>query len=169
MFHQGRQHTILFCRDIRKIKKELQVVPFSKASAIISEESKKVKASDKEMKKYGDLCEEDKRRHEEALQRYQDHIDEMEIINLHKRKKARKTPQPKKAPKSPKSDEPEKSPKSSDEKKIATKTGKRTVRKTPQPKRAAKSPQFNQTDDSSNDDEQKPKKSPKSNDEKETS
>ena len=62
-----------------------------------------------------------------------------------------------------------KSPKSSDEKKIATKTGKRTVRKTPQPKRAAKSPQFNQTDDSSNDDEQKPKKSPKSNDEKETS
>ena len=116
MFHQGRQHTILFCRDIRKIKKELQVVPFSKASAIISEESKKVKASDKEMKKYRDLCEEDKRRHEEALQRYQDHIDEMEIINLHKRKKARKTPQPKKAPKSPKSDEPEKSPKSNDEK-----------------------------------------------------
>ena len=32
----------------------------------------------------------------------------MEIINLHKRNKARKAPQPKKAPKSPKSDEPKK-------------------------------------------------------------
>ena len=42
------------------------------------------------------------------LQRYQeDSMDEMEIINLHKRcnKKARKTPRPKKAPKSPKSDD----------------------------------------------------------------
>ena len=38
------------------------------------------------MKKYKDLYEEEKQRHEEALQRYQeDHMDEMEIINLHKR------------------------------------------------------------------------------------
>ena len=43
-----------------------------------------------------DLYEEEKRRHEEALQRYQeDHMDEMEIINLHKRCN-KKTPQPKK-------------------------------------------------------------------------
>ena len=73
----------LFCKDIQKIKKELQGVPVSKASAIISKESKKVKASN--MKKYRDLYKEEKQRHEEALQRYQDHIDEMEIINLHKR------------------------------------------------------------------------------------
>ena len=38
------------------------------------------------MKKYRDLYEEEKRQHEEALKRYQeDHMDEMEIINLHKR------------------------------------------------------------------------------------
>ena len=37
------------------------------------------------MKKYRDLYEEEKRRHEEALQRYQkDHMDEMEIIKLNK-------------------------------------------------------------------------------------
>ena len=75
----------LFCREIRKTKKELQGVPVSKASAIISKEWKKVKASEKKMKKYKDLYEEEKQRHEEALQRYQeDHMDEIEIINLHK-------------------------------------------------------------------------------------
>ena len=38
------------------------------------------------MKKYRDLYEEEKQRHEEALQRYrEDHPYEMEIINLHKR------------------------------------------------------------------------------------
>ena len=59
------------------------------------------------MEKYRDLYKEEKRRHEEALQRYQeDHMDQMEIINLRKRNKARQTSQPKKAPKSPKSDEP---------------------------------------------------------------
>ena len=100
----------LFCKDTRKIKKELQCVPVSMASAIILKERKKVKASNKKMKKYKDLYEEEKRRHGEALQRYQeDHMDEMEIINLHKRcSKAGKAPQPKKAPKSPKSDEPKK-------------------------------------------------------------
>ena len=58
------------------------------------------------MKKYKDLYEEEKQRHEEALQRYQeDHMDEMEIINIHKRcnktgiKAATKT-----APKAPKSE-----------------------------------------------------------------
>ena len=59
----------LFCKDIRKIKKELQGVPVSKAIAIISKEWKKVKASDKKIKKYRDLYEEEKRRHEEALQK----------------------------------------------------------------------------------------------------
>ena len=67
-------------------------------------------------------------------------MDEMEITNLHKRNKARKTPQPKKAPNSPKSDEPKK--RSSDGKRIAGKAGKRTVRKTPQPKKAPKSAEF---------------------------
>ena len=41
----------LSCKDIRIIKKELQGVPVSKASATISKEWKKVKASDKKMKK----------------------------------------------------------------------------------------------------------------------
>ena len=38
------------------------------------------------MKKYGDLYETEKRRYEEALQRYQEnHMDEVEIISLHER------------------------------------------------------------------------------------
>ena len=47
------------------------------------------------MKKYKDLYEEEKQQHEEALQRYQeDHTDEIEIINLHKKcnKTAQKAP-----------------------------------------------------------------------------
>ena len=155
----------MFCKGIRKIKKELQCVPVYKASAITSKEWKTVKASDKKMKKNRDLYEEEKRRHEEALQRYQkDHMDEMEIIKLHKRcnKKARKTPQPKKAPTS---DEEEQKPKKASEsprliddpsedkqkprkvsrpsnrKNAATKAGK-TVGKTPRPKKAPKSPEF---------------------------
>ena len=40
----------------------------------------------KNMKKYKDFYKKQKRRHEEALQKYQEnHMDEMEIINLHKR------------------------------------------------------------------------------------
>ena len=147
----------LFCKNIQKIKKELQGVPVYKASAIISKEWKKVKASERKMKKYRDLYEEEKRRHEEALQIYQeDYMDEMEIINLHKRcnKKARKVTQPKKAPKSFKSDEPKKiagSPgliddpseeeqrpkkasRPSDGKKTATRKEKK-VKKTSQPKK----------------------------------
>ena len=50
----------LFCKDIRKTEKELQGVPVSKASAIISKELKKVKASEKKMKKYKDLYKEEK-------------------------------------------------------------------------------------------------------------
>ena len=98
----------LFCKEIRKIKKELHGVPVSKANAIIWKEWKKVKASEKKMKKYKDFYEEEKQRHEEALRRYQgDHMDEIEIINLHKKsnKKARKISQPKKASMS---DEPKK-------------------------------------------------------------
>ena len=88
----------LFCREIRKTKKELQVFPVSKASAIVLKEWKKVKASEKKMKKYKELYEGEKQRHEEALQRYQeDHTDQMEIISLHKKcnKKDRKILQPK--------------------------------------------------------------------------
>ena len=50
----------LFCKDIRKTKKELQGVPVSKASAIILKEWKKVKASKKKMKKYKNLYKEEK-------------------------------------------------------------------------------------------------------------
>ena len=76
----------LFCREIRKTKRELQDVPVSKASAIISKEWKKVKANEKKIKKYKELYEEEKQRHEERLQRYQeDHANEMEIIKLHKK------------------------------------------------------------------------------------
>ena len=86
----------------------MQGVPVSKASAIISKEWKKVKTSEKKMKKYKDLYKEEKQPHEEALQRYQeDHADEMKIINLHKRCN-KKVPQPKKVSKSFKSDEPKK-------------------------------------------------------------
>ena len=64
----------------------MQGVLVSEASTIISKEWKKVKASEKKMKRYKDLYEEEKQRHEEALQRYQeDHMDEMEIINLYKK------------------------------------------------------------------------------------
>ena len=41
----------LFCREIQKIKKEMRGVPVSKASAIISKEWKKVKASEIKRKK----------------------------------------------------------------------------------------------------------------------
>ena len=68
----------LFYKDIRKTKKELQGVPVSEASANIVREWKKFKASRKKMKKYKELYEEEKRWHEEVLQRYQeDHMDEM--------------------------------------------------------------------------------------------
>ena len=119
----------LFCKDIRKIKKELQDVSVSKAIAIILKERKKVKASKKKMKKYKDFYEEEKQRHEEALQRYhEDHMDEMEIISLRKRcnKKARKVSKPKKASGSPKLDKPKKasgSPKSDEPKKVSGSPG----------------------------------------------
>ena len=56
---------------------------------------------------YRDLYEEEKRRHEEVLQIYQENsVDEMQIIDLQKRcnRKARKAPQPKKTPKGDNSD-----------------------------------------------------------------
>ena len=112
----------LFCKDIQKTKKELQGVPVSKASVIISKEWKKVKVSKKKMKKYKDLYEEKKQRREEALQRYQeDHMDEMEIINLRKMCN-KKISQPKRVSGSPKSDELKKasgSPKSDEPKKVS--------------------------------------------------
>ena len=81
-------------------------VPVSEASAITAEEWKKVKASEKKMKKYKDLYEQEKQRHEDTFQRYQeDHMDEMEIVNLHKRCN-KEVPRPKKA--SSNSDKPKK-------------------------------------------------------------
>ena len=125
----------LFCKDIRKIKKNCRVY---------RRNGKKVEASYKKTKKYRDLYEEEKRRHEEALQRYhlQDHLEEMEIINPHKscNKKARKTPQSKKAPKlDEEGQKPKKASGLSDGKKTVAKTGKK-VKKTPQSKEALKSP-----------------------------
>ena len=89
MFHQRRG----IQSDLQKHSKdELQGVPVSKASAIKSKELKKVKVSNRKMKKYKDLYEEKKRRHEEGLQRYQeDHVVEMDIISLHKRCNKTKT------------------------------------------------------------------------------
>ena len=141
----------------------MQGVPVSKASVIISKEWRKVKTSDKKIKKYRDLYEEEKQRHEEALQRYQeDNMDEMETINLDKmcNKMARKTPRPKKVPKSPKSDDsneveqrPKKHQGQAMEKKVTTKAGKK-VKKTPQPKKPPRSPEFI---DSSEEEEGSPK------------
>ena len=131
----------LLCKNIRTTKKELQGVPVSKPSAIILKEWKKVKASEKKMKKYKDLYEKEKQLHEEALQRYQkDHTDEMEIINLHKKgnKKARKVSQKKASPRSDelkkvsgRTDDPskeEQKPKKSDAKKTTTKAEKKLKR-----------------------------------------
>ena len=121
------------------------------------------------MKNYKDLYEEEKQRHEEALQKYQeDHMDKIEIIHLHKRcnKKARKVPQPKKASKSFKSDESKKvsgpiddpskeeqKPKKANGKKTATKAGKK-VKKAPRSQKAPKLPEFI---DSSEEEEGTPK------------
>ena len=83
----------------------MQGIPVSKASAIISKEWKKIKASEKKIKKYKDLYEEEKQGHEETLQRYQeDQMDEMEIINFHKRRNKTDTKAvAKTAPKAPRS------------------------------------------------------------------
>ena len=83
----------------------MQGIPVSTASAIISKEWKKIKASEKKIKKYKDLYKEEKQRQEEALQRYQeDQMDEMEIINLHKRRNKTDTKAvTKTAPKAPRS------------------------------------------------------------------
>ena len=118
------------------------------------------------MKKYKGLYEEEKQRHEEALQRYQeDHMDKMEIINLHKKcnKRTRKAPQSKKA--LSKSDEPKKvsgpnekgqgsKRASSDRKKTAKKAGTK-LKKTSKPKKQPKSPEFI---DSSEEEEEWPPK-----------
>ena len=100
-------------------------------------------------------------------------MDEMEIINIHKRcnKRARKVPQPKKASKLPKSDEPkqasepiddpskeeqkpEKASRPSDGKKVAAKAGQK-VKKASQSKKAPKSPEF--IDSSEEEEEGSPK------------
>ena len=76
----------LFCKDMRETNEELKGVTVTKASAIISKEWTKVKASDKKMQNYRDLYEVEKQEYKEDLQRYQeDHMNEVEIINLHKR------------------------------------------------------------------------------------
>ena len=92
------------------------------------------------MKKYKDLYEEEKQRHEEALQRYQeDHMDEIKIINLHKKcnKKAREVSEPKKGSVSPKSDEPKKTLSNTDEPKKVSKPSDDPVEKEQKPKKAS--------------------------------
>ena len=145
----------------------MQGVPVSKASAIISKEWEKVKVSEKKMKKYKELCEEEKQQHEETLQRYQeDHADEMEIIKLHKKsnKKDRKVLQPKALSKSnelkktiadPREEEQKPRKASSDVKRTTTKAGKK-VKKTSQPKKAPTSPEFADSDSGDTDDEKEP-------------
>ena len=74
----------LFFKDMQE-KKELKGATVSQASIIIPRKWEKAKANDKEMKKYSDLYEAEKRPYKEYLQRYQeDHIDKVEIISLHK-------------------------------------------------------------------------------------
>ena len=73
-------------------------------------------------------------------------MDEIEIVNLHKRNKARKTPQPKKVSGS------------DNEKKAATKSLR--------PKKVPKSPEFIETDVSSEIEEEEPRKASGSNNEK---
>ena len=86
MFQQRRQHTIFFAKIYKKQKKSYKVSLFPKQVLSYQRGGKKVKASDKNMKKYKDLYEVEKQRFEETLQRYQEnHIDEVEIISLHKR------------------------------------------------------------------------------------
>ena len=124
----------------------MQVLLVSKASAIVSKEWKKVKASEKKTKKYKDLYEEEKQRREEALQRYQeDHADEMEIINLNKKCNKKDRKEPKKASGDP-SEEEQKSKKKTDGKKTTTK----------QPQKVTKIPEFSDTDSDVSDNEQEP-------------
>ena len=74
----------LFFKDMQE-KKELKGATVSQVSIIIPRKWEKAKANDKEMKKYSDLYEAEKRPYKEYLQRYQeDHIDKVEIISLHK-------------------------------------------------------------------------------------
>ena len=99
LYFCGKTACNLLYRDIQKTNKELQGVTVSKASATISKEWKKKRNVEEE---------EQEHRHGEALQRYQeDNMDEMEIINFHKKcnKKDRKVLQPKALSKS---DEPKK-------------------------------------------------------------
>ena len=86
MFHQRRQHKICFAKTFERSKKICRVFLSLRQVPSYQRNGKKVKVSDKKIKKYREFYEEEKRRHEEALQRYQeDHMDEMDIINLHKR------------------------------------------------------------------------------------
>ena len=62
----------LFYKDMQE-EKELKDATVSQASAVISREWEKVKASDKKMEKYSELYQADKQQCEEGLQRYQDY------------------------------------------------------------------------------------------------
>ena len=67
-------------------KKKLKGITVFKAAAIKSRWWKKINANDKEMKKYSDLNKAEKQKYEKDLQRYkEDHIDEVKIMNPHKR------------------------------------------------------------------------------------
>ena len=152
MYHQRRQHTIYFAKTFERPKKSCRVFQFPKQVQSYQRNGKRLRP-ERRRYKYKDPYKEEKQQHEKALQRYQeDHMDEMEIINLHKgcNKKAKKVSQPKKA--SPKSDEPKKVSepigdpseegqklKKADEKKTTTKAGKKV--KKPHSLRKHRSPQ----------------------------
>ena len=101
------------------------------------------------MKKYKDLYELEKQRHEEALQRYQEnHADEMEIINIHKKCSKKERKEPKKALDD--LNEEEQKSKKTDGKKTTTKQSQKVpkipefvdVEQERQPKKASKTTEY---------------------------
>ena len=152
----------LFCKDIQKTKKELQGVPVSKTSAIISKEWKKVKASEK--KNFTKKRNNDIKRHcryiKKIIQMKQRLLTSTKDVTrrFHSPRKApSKSNEPKKVPKSPEFiDDPsveEQKSKEADGKK--TKAGKK-VRKTSQSKKAPNLPEF--IDSSREEEEEEPPK-----------
>ena len=137
----------LFCKHMQKVKKKSQGGRVSKASAIISEEWKRVKASDKKMKSTGSFM---KKRNNDMRRSCRD-IKKMKWRSLTPTKKARPKRQ---AHSLMKHQGPPKSLKKHQDQAME----KRQQEKNParQPKKAPKPPEFIEADDSNND-KQKPK------------
>ena len=69
MFHQRRQHTICFVKTFERSKKGCRMFLSPRQMQSYQRNGKKVKASEKKKKKYKELYEEEKQRHEETLHR----------------------------------------------------------------------------------------------------